>query len=161
MQGEPGATGGDWSKASGSARVIFKENGLAAAYIYVPCQVSSCGTKDGIISAQHEEYKGICHATAKKGHHVWKKGSKAKFKPGEWNSVCIWIRLNTPGSKDGELLLEVNGVIQKYDKMVWRSDMGVKVGGINCVTFFGGSSPNAAAPNNAFTAFKDFRIYSL
>lgn len=160
FQGAPGATGGDWSSDSGSVRVIFKEGGKAAAYIYIPCQIASCGTKDGVVEAQHPQYRSISNITSTKGHHIWKTG-KAKFKAGKWNAVRIWIQLNTPGQKDGELALEVNGVLQKYDKMVWRSHSGVKVGGINCVSFFGGNSPQASAPTGAFAAFKSFTIQSV
>jgi hypothetical protein len=157
--GAPGASGGNWDRDCGSVRVVWKEQGGAAAYLYVPCQVAACGTKDGVVAAQCPEYAEIANVTAKKGHHVWKKGG-ARFKAGEWNVVTLRVRLNDPGEKNGILEMEINGVRLSFDKMYFRTDPSLRLEGVNFVTFFGGNQKAAAAPPSAFTVFKDIVLHA-
>ncbi len=156
--GKPGASGGNWGEDMGSARVLFKQKGSAIAYVYVPTCICG-GSQEAVPAALGPEYEAIVGVTNGKGHHLWK-NKAAWFKTGQWNQVSIRVKMNTPGCRDGVIELTVNGVRQSFEKMVWRVDGGMKIGGINCVTFFGGSGPEAAAPPGAHTLFKDFSVWT-
>lgn len=157
--GSSGATGGNWQPDSGSVRVVFKPGNKAVAYVYFPTQVCG-GCMEDAVAAQCPEYCAISHATKKMGHHVWKDGS-LRFRPGAWNFVRLRVRLNTPGMADGLLELEVNEHKESFDKMVWRTDPQLFLGGTTVVTFFGGSSAAAAAPPGAFCMLKDFVVWGV
>lgn len=157
--GAPGATGGNWERDSGSVRVMWQPHGAATAYVYVPCQVAPSGSKDDALAAQCPEFHSICHATKKMGCHLWK-NSGACFVAGQWNFVRIRVAMNTPGQHDGRLELEINGTHRVFDKMMWRSDPRLHIGGVCAVTFYGGHTQDFAAPPGSWLLLKDFTVWT-
>lgn len=53
-----------------------------------------------------------------------------RWKRGEWNTIRLSMRLNTPGLRDGAVRVEHNGAtVIQYDKMNWRLNERVVVEG--------------------------------
>jgi hypothetical protein len=53
-----------------------------------------------------------------------------QWKRGEWNTIRLSMRLNTPGLRDGAVRVEYNGAtVLQYDKMNWRLNDRVVIEG--------------------------------
>lgn len=146
------ATGSNWSTSGGSYRVMFRENGVAIAYLYLPL-----GDPESALKAQSKSYKAVAD-TGHAGHNLWRKEASLKFQKGKWNTVSMRLRLNTPGSSNGSLSLTINGTTKSLDGIVWRKSAASKISSVNVVSFFGGSTSDWAAPSGAWAAFSDFRF---
>lgn len=156
--GNPGATGGHWDYKAGSARVTWQKDGFACIYMYIPLQVAFDGSKDETMNIQPEEFRKLCHRTPHKGCHLWHTGP-LKFERGQWNEVTIELKMNSVGKKNGILQLTVNGSSVKCTGMVWRKTPHLAIGGVSIQSFYGGSTPQAAAPmTGSYTKFKDFIV---
>lgn len=156
--GNPGATGGHWDYKAGSARVTWQKDGIASVYLYIPLQVSFDGHKEEAIRIQSEEFHKVCHKTPHKGCHLWRSGP-LRFEKGQWNEVTIELNMNAVGKKNGFLKLTVNGNTVECHGMVWRKTPHLAIGGVSVQTFYGGSTPEAAAPmTGSYTKFKDFVV---
>lgn len=157
--GNPGASGGHWDYKAGSARVTWQRDGIACVYIYIPLQVAFNGSKEEAMCVQSDEFQKVCHATKSKGCHLWHSGP-LQFQRGQWNDVTLDMRMNTVGKKNGSLELIVNGVSAVCHGMVWRKTAHLAIGGVSVQTFYGGSTPEAAAPKTGshYVKFKDFMV---
>lgn len=151
--GEEGASGGDWAMHDGSVRVIFKEQAKCCGYVYIPLEVAPDHTRKTMDKAQTREYRNLVSHTDK-GDHIWRDGA-GDLKIGEWNTIELFVKLNTPGKQDGLLRLTVNGESHEL-KMVFRDRLTTFLHGISLTSFFGGSAKAAAAPKNAVTKFRNF-----
>lgn len=147
-----GASGGDWNRDGGSVRVIFKEGGKGCGYVYIPLQVAR---RDDMEDVQPREYRDIVSHTAK-GDHLWRDGVNT-FKVGSWNDVRLRVRLNAPGRADGTVELEINGVAKSLP-LIFRRKEDILITSLCWSTFFGGSSREARAPQNAIAEFRKVRL---
>ena len=158
--GHPGATGGNWEYKAGSARVVWQRDGIAAVYLYLPLQVAFDGSKEMAVDTQSDEFKRCCHLT-NKGCHLWnnKSSSPLQFKKGQWNDVRLVVHLNTIGRKDGYVELTVNGEKKRCSGMAWRTRAHLAIGGLVWQTFYGGSAPEAACPEEgAWVKLTEFTV---
>ncbi len=81
-----------------------------------------------------------------------------RWKRGEWNTVRLSMRLNTPGLRDGTVRVEHNGAtVLQYDKMNWRLNDRVVIEGLVFTTFFGGST--VTSPTTQWALFRDVKMF--
>lgn len=152
------ANGKEWTATAGSVRVNFKDDGAAAAYVYLALP----GGSDGAYAAQGSNYKDAADIGKRSGednapgHHIWlKKSGGLRFKSGEFNSVRLHVTLNTPGLKNGSLSLTVNGETRSLTDVVFRTSASVRINAVNFVSFFGGKVPS---PVDTFSVIKNVRF---
>lgn len=160
------ASGGNFSTTGASYRITWTWNGGVMPYLYP--QVRSDYRKGGGSNAdwkmldQSEELERVSHVAS--GVHVFFPGySKVKdpstwtqrMREGVWNDVDMFIKLNTPGKKDGVLELTVNGVTKRLDTVRYRYD-SAPINGVKINTFFGGGTMNYAPPFDCKTWYADF-----
>ena len=129
------ATGGNYHSDKGSVRMTFnaKDSLVATVYVY-PAAKSS----DDAWGKQGGEYKKYGHAT-NKGHKLFfGSGNSMPLRHG-WNSVSLYVKLNTPGQKNGEIRTTVNGVTNQVSDAVLRDDTAVKLTNLKGNVFLGGS----------------------
>jgi len=129
------ATGGNYNADKGSVRMTFnaKESLVATVYVYPPAKSS-----DDAWGKQGDGYKKVGHAT-NKGHKLFfGTGNTMPLKHG-WNSVSLYVKLNTPGQKDGVIRSTVNGVTNEVSDAVLRGDGSVKLTSLKGNVFLGGS----------------------
>jgi hypothetical protein len=142
-----GASGGKESNRSASIRMAWRKNLIGEAYVYVPRK----GVNGDLQSIQGFVENG------RYGDSLWR--GEFKFERGVWNNVRIRVKLNTFGVEaNGELEVEVNGVIRKYDKIVWRTMSEAKLTAIIFATFFGGSTVKYATPVDTYSYFRNVQI---
>lgn len=142
-----GASGGRQSKTSASIRMAWRKDMIGEVYLYVPREVQS------------DEYKNLTGfvRNGKYGDSVWR--GAFKFEKGVWNNVSIRAKLNdVDGTGTGELEVEVNGVNERYNKMVWRTLERMSITAILFETFFGGSTEKYATPVDTYTYFRNVQI---
>lgn len=135
-------TGGAEREPDGwSARVMFKEDGHCATYLYDQNKTKTYGI--GSLS------------------------DKRVFQAGQWHHVVLHVRLNQPGKEDGSAQIFVDGrQVVKTDGVIFRTDFGKKTLIQNFLfsTFHGGStgdwSPRNARgePITVYALFDNFQI---
>jgi len=157
------ATGSRWSNGSGSVRVMFKQEGRAIGYVYMPLQVANASrSSDGIAAvaaAQGPEFQKVSNLPSYTltGIDLWCKVSGGlQFKAGEWNNVTIVLRLNDIGQQNGGLSISVNEQTRQMNDMVWRIDNKVGVNKLLFATFFGGSDDEWMIKEPSFSLFRNF-----
>lgn len=89
---------------------------------------------------------------------MWIKAERLRLSKGQWNSVRMSVVLNTPGQSNGSVSVTVNGVTEVLQGMVWRSSASVKITSVNFVSFFGGSSADAASSRDTYTMFRNMSL---
>lgn len=133
-----------------SLRLMWRAHGQGELYAYIPSnQESGFSSRPDV------------HYNAQYGHSIGR--GKINFKAGEWQTVLEQVHLNTPGHTDGYVKLCViyhDGTRQCYEalNLNMRNTSKHHIRGFLFSTFFGGSQPDDAAPNDCHTYFKNFRL---
>lgn len=129
------ATGGNYNPSQGSVRMTFnaEDSLVATVYVYPPASSS-----DDAWKKQGKQYQQYGHAT-NKGHKLFLgKGKAMPLKHG-WNSVSLYVKLNTPGNPDGIIRSTVNGVTNEVKDANLRHDASIKMISMKSEVFLGGS----------------------
>jgi len=159
--GTESATGGDWKKDAGSVRIMWRERGQAIVYVYFPLQISKKGTRDGTITVQNAAFEKAADGSLGKHAGIdvfFKHRAGLKFKKGEWNTVRLDVKLNTPGKRDGVLSTTINGETRSVDGVIFRNDPELAINMVLSQTFFGGSTKEWAAKKTETISFRNFRF---
>jgi len=139
--------GGDEATDCFSTRIMWREEGKGELYLYANREA-----QDPAICEMPGNY---CAPT-----YGWSLNTGAfTFQTGVWTHLEERITMNTPGQRDGILVIYVNGEEKiRYNNLVFRiADYpNMIVAGLDVDTFFGGGSPPWATPTRQITKFKDF-----
>jgi hypothetical protein len=134
LYGGKGNTGGKIPNGTDgfSTRFMWVQNGAGVIYPYLPTSVR-VGSTFG---------RGTFY-----------------FKPGIWHRLEQHVRLNTPGSDNGEIDVVLDGkpVFQQAG-LRFRDVSSLKINGILFSTFFGGADESWAAASDCFIDFADFTV---
>lgn len=152
------ASGGDWKQDCGSVRTMWRDKGQTIAYLYLPLEGRS---RDKVIRSQSKAVQEACDGSVGKdtGINVWYKEEKVlKLKKGEWNSVTVQVKLNTPGASDGVLALTVNGETRTLKDMRFREKKNILLNGVLFHTFFGGSTLEWACDSPQTLLFRNVSL---
>jgi len=134
--GKPGASGGRFSTDAASIRIMWREEGEAEAYIYLP--------KDTVQPAAYFKTTDIIYNNGK-GDSLWR--GRFKLDKTNWNFISIVIKPNI-------LTVTINNV-RKSTEINWNNLM---VSGIIFDTFFGGDDATWATPVTTKSLFKDLQL---
>lgn len=153
------ATGGDWAQRAGSVRVMWREDGQAIGYMYLPLENRG---RDTVIRTQSLDFlkatKGsIGERTGIKLFHK-DDGARLQFKKNAWNTVEWDLRMNDVGKKNGKLSLTINGVTRRLDGVVFRKSGDIRFNGVIFHSFFGGSTLDWACKTQQHLAFRKIKI---
>eukprot|EP00892_Ulva_mutabilis_P009445 jgi/Ulvmu1/6873/UM031_0078.1 len=145
----PGLCGGDGRAAcpvgcssvsrdrAWSTRLMWREGGRMVTYAYYPDKPKSirCG----------EDW-------------VWSK----KVQSNKWHHVRMWVKLNTPGKKDGEYKAWLDGKqVLHRTGIPYRYKSEFKISRAYITTYCGGSSRSLFAPKTDQSIwFDDFKVWS-
>lgn len=143
--GQRGAYDGKKPDNGSSARIMWRTNGMAEAYLYVDPQ-----------DEDFEMLPGYADNTPF-GQSIYR--GFGRFNSGQWNQVTMHIRLNTVNMNDGLLSLSVNNRVFSYTKMNWRKRENEKINGIMVNSFFGGSDISWTTPTDQYIYFKNMTVY--
>eukprot|EP01132_Coremiostelium_polycephalum_P007887 gene7887-9706_t len=147
--GETGANGGNHIEDGCSVRVMWRANGGAEAYVYVP---------NGSQLPDYEKIPGFKGNTGT-GDSLWRNLVRLNYGV---NTIKIFTQLNSfQGDKpqyDGIIRLNINDVSYEYNQMQWTTDKNTLINGIMFQTFFGGSDSTWATPTNQKLLFKNFYV---
>jgi len=135
-------TGGAEREPEGwSARVMFKEAGHCATYLYDQNKTKTYG--------------------------IGNLSDKCVFQPGQWHRVVLHVRLNRPGKEDGSSQIFVDGhEVVKTDGVMFRADGGkdTMIHNFLFSTFHGGSTEDwsprnpRGEPITVFALFDNFKV---
>lgn len=79
------------------------------------------------------------------------------LKKGNWNTVEMFVRLNTPGSKNGVLELTINGKKRALNTVRYRHTP-IKIEAFWLQPFFGGGSTEYAPRVTTKAWYTDFKF---
>lgn len=142
--GDWGANGGNHIENGYSARFMWRSNGTAEVYLYIP-------------KGQHPEYYFGIIKNYDYGESMWR--GSFNLLAGSWNTLRMCIKLNTAAKvRDGILMASVNNVTMTYNKLVWTMDPAMPINGLMMNTFFGGNDPSWAPQKDTYTKFRGFSV---
>ena len=147
------ASGSRYSTTGATYRVTFHEGGTLTGYLYPQLKAAFNGSPAMAQVDQSKELEKVSVVQA--GVHVWHKNTDLAFKKGQWNPVSMFIKLNTPGKKDGVMELTVNGVTKRLDTVRYRNDTAT-INTFHLSTFFGGGTVKHAPPQDTTVWFADY-----
>jgi hypothetical protein len=144
---------------------MFKQEGRAIGYVYIPLQVAGASRgPDGIAAvaaAQGPEFQKVSNLPSYTltGIDLWCKASGGlQFQAGEWNNVTVLIKLNDIGERNGIMSLTVNEQTRQMNDVLWRIDEKVGINKLLFATFFGGSDPEWMIREPSFSLFRNFEF---
>lgn len=146
-----GGSGGKHTNNT-SCRIAWRSDFQAEAYLYLPKNIK-----------QHNSYYENAKINKIYGDSLWR--GDLYFDKNNWNNIMIEIRLNTFNqtypNTDGLLKLTINNTTKTIDTLIWTLDPFSKIETIIFETFFGGSTPKTATPNDTWTYFKNISIQKI
>jgi len=149
--GKRSCSGGDPAYDCFSTRLMWRENGLGELYLYANREA-----QDPAICQNPANY---CNP-----EFGWSLNKGAfRFPANAWTNVEERVVLNTPGQRNGQLVIRINGQeVIRYNNIVFRIAQypNMAIDGLDVETFFGGGSPDWATPTRQVTKFRDFILYS-
>lgn len=87
---------------------------------------------------------------------------KWKFVPGQWHELVQKVRLNTPGSDDGSIVVHLDGrEVLAVDGLRFRTVPTLKIEGIFFSTFFGGADASWAPSRDVSIDYAAFELTSI
>jgi len=117
-----------------SARIMWREDGRLAQYVYYPEQADIWGD-----------------------YFYWTPEETARLIPGRWHCLESAVCLNTPGEHDGSLRAWLDGTeALQVDDLRFRdvADLGIDV--LYFSSFFGGGDEEWAAAKDEYAVFDNF-----
>ncbi|KAI8803903.1 hypothetical protein BJ742DRAFT_827140, partial [Cladochytrium replicatum] len=127
-----------------SVRLMWRQNGAGEAYVYVSKNNTHLCQAPNVCDEQYGMSLGR---------------GLFKFNAGAWNNMGIYVRLNTPGQKNGLVQVSQNGNVVINTTGVLFQDANSTVTAslppttIMFSSFFGGSTVAWAPPRDTFTEF--------
>lgn len=146
-----GASGGKYSN-NASCRIAWRSKFSAEAYLYLPT-----------LQEQDPAYNSMIIKNGIYGDSLWR--HSFSFHPTKWNDIYIRLKLNKIENKipinDGELEITINNSTKNFNKIIWRVDDCNYINTIIFETFFGGSTPKTATPQDTWSYFKNIKIKKI
>lgn len=115
-----------------NTRFMWRKNGAGEIYLHLPKESES---------------------ESSLGRGAW------YFVPGQWHEMVQRVRLNTPGRADGRIEVYQDGSrVLLAEGLVFRESSDIKIEGLMFSTYFGGTTPEWASPEDVHIDFRDFKI---
>lgn len=153
------ATGGDWKPTAGSVRLMWRQDGAAIGYVYLPLQISPDGTSAGTFGVEGQAYQQVADTTGATGQGLYCINSGGlQLQAGQWNNITVVVVMSTPNATDGVISVTVNEVTRTVNDVLWRTSPQIKVSTVVFATFFGGNDASWAAPAPTYALFRNFRF---
>ncbi|KAL5636294.1 hypothetical protein ACGC1H_004944 [Rhizoctonia solani] len=149
-------SGGRHAETCFSTRFMWRDQGSAELYVYLPSDPANKSLCDGA----RIPGRNICESDY--GMSLGR--GSFYFKAGQWNYVAQRIKLNTPGKADGELQVWYDGKsIWSVGGVVFRgAGMDAsRVRGLMVQSFFGGHEASWASRKDQRLWFADFSVAQL
>ncbi|KAL4079094.1 polysaccharide lyase family 14 protein [Scleroderma citrinum] len=126
-------------------RLMWRRNGLGELYVYAPLNKTN---EKALLSVPNSKMNSDYGISV--GQGAW------TFTPGVWTTVAERVKLNTVGDANGEIQLWINGMSVIHVKgLILREDKASCIKGMHFQTFFGGHTPDWAAPKDLYAWFAD------
>lgn len=149
--GDMGANGGNSDDESSSCRVMWRENGMVEAYIYLPDK------------RQLSSYYKLVLPNHEYGDSLWR-GEFGNLTKNAENSVRLCIKVNTfdkntqKANYDGYIKLTINNTTRVFKEIVWTTNDAFKISGLFMNTFFGGNDESWGSSIDTYLRFSQFTI---
>jgi hypothetical protein len=158
--GSKGTGGRNWKKNQGSVRLMFRPEGVVTGYLYICEDVGRYdGPKSPLMKAQGDGLEDIVHHSNGAGLYIWRHEETPMQLRRGWNNIRIRVKLNSPGKKDGRLVVKVNNVKKSFDEFqgTKRPDRN-QIGKFQFSAWMGGGSKTYAPDHDQFLVFRDVTI---
>ncbi|KAJ7647322.1 polysaccharide lyase family 14 protein [Roridomyces roridus] len=129
-----------------SSRLMWRPNGEGEVYAYIPDSNNLCKDKNIICNSDF-------------GDSI----SRGSFtlSAGQWNHVTLLVQMNNPpDTANGNIELYFNNVqALAQQNLQIRSASNLSINGLFFSTFFGGSDPSWATPDEQHTYFRNMQLW--
>lgn len=157
--GQESAAGGNYKVNSSSARCVFRANGEASLYMYVPRNLQQLDPA----------MNSAAYATNNYGVEFFDKdtfraiGKSGPLRRGCWNEIGVGVRVNSfvgnAPQYDGSVFMSINGVAQEISSVRLLANTGNVYDNVSQAvfnTFYGG---DWTSPANSVCKWSDVRYY--
>ncbi|CAE6378173.1 unnamed protein product [Rhizoctonia solani] len=135
-----GCSGGRRSDDCWSCRFMWRKDGTAELYTYLPP------------SAESTNKKAVCSSNGSScdGDYGWSLGrGEWKWETGKWQTIAQKVTLNDVGKNNGEVIVYYNGaVVYSAKNVVIRTKENADPRGAMVQSFFGGHDQTWASPKD-------------
>ncbi len=146
----PGLCGGNCPSGGESA-----DNGWSARFMWRVRNIDGQDRVLGEVYLYHPDKPG------QYGEDLYFKNRQFEFQAGRWYTLRQYVKMNSPGSYDGELTVWVDGeLVLTKTSLRFRHSSDVGVDHMNFSTFFGGGDNSWAPSSDQHVYFDDFHIFS-
>ncbi|KAI0034993.1 hypothetical protein K488DRAFT_83455 [Vararia minispora EC-137] len=150
-------SGGSRNTECASVRLMWRSNGAAEFYTYLPSPS---------VSSQFDANKALCSVAPQSDCNAVYGASVGRgafsWQAGQWNNVAMRVRLNDNGQANGEIELFYNGVskinVGGLIIAASKDSTPVRAQGIMSQMFFGGSDSSWASPKDQSIHVSDFSV---
>jgi hypothetical protein len=158
--GTRGTGGRNWKKDQGSVRLMFRPDGIVTGYLYICEDVGEYGGPGSpLMKAQGPGFEDIVHHSNGAGLYIWRHEDTPMQLRRGWNNIRLRVKLNSPGERDGRLVIKVNKVKKSYDQIQWTRRPGKnQIGKFQFSAWMGGGSKKYAPKQDQFLVFRDVTI---
>lgn len=161
--GEGKSTGGYYTDGAASFRLTFTKDRGAEGYFYPQLRKDHTTHSSGDPSWDllDQDAGLVQDSYVAMGVHVFSPNKRPhlQFKSGQWNDIELFVKLNTPGKRDGVMELAVNGQRRRHDKVRYRNT-DIKIESFLLEPFFGGGSNDWAPSRDVRLWYADFAFGS-
>jgi hypothetical protein len=158
--GSKGTGGRAWEKDQGSARLMFRPDGVVTGYLYLIEDVGEYhGENSPLMKKQGAGFDEIVHHSNGAGLYIWRNEEEPLRLEHGWNKVKVQVKLNSRGKADGKLLIKVNKVTKSFNRIMWTANPEQnKIGQFQFSSWMGGGDSSYAPKKDQTLTFKDFEL---
>lgn len=131
-----------------SSRLMWRDGALGEVYAYIPTsQKNFCSTLDVVCNSDFGTSLGR---------------GKYSFATGKWQTVWLYVALNTDGIANGVMTFYYNGVkaFEFTNLEIRNTDAIESIGGVYFSTFFGGYDNTWASPKQQYSYFRNMQLHA-
>lgn len=140
-----------------SVRTMWRENGVLCAYAYYMDMDPEKKNGDNFLwTNSPNKYMRITKDMWKTMGNYF--NERLYIVPNKWHTLKTYVKMNTPGQKDGKIICWLDGQEAVNIDLLFRKDLSFGIDTFTFTTFFGGNDPTWAPTKDEIVYFKDFDI---
>lgn len=140
-----------------SIRIMWRELGVLCSYVYYMDMDPEKKNGENFLwtSSPNKNMPIAKDMWQTMGNHF---NERMYIVPGKWHTLKTYVKMNTPGQKDGKIISWLDEQEAVNVDLQFRKDLSFGIDTFAFTTFFGGNDLSWAPTKNESTYFKDIKI---
>lgn len=140
-----------------SIRIMWRELGVLCSYLYYKDKDPEAKWGRDYLFMKNKNKNMSIEKTMWKSMNT-KFEDRMYITPGICHTIKIYIKMNTPGKEDGEMICSLDGKEAVNVSLSFRKDLFLGIDTFAFTSFFGGNDLTWAPTKDEVVYFKDFQI---